>query len=149
MGHKSKVEINDQIRSELSKESNDEVLYEPYIKYNESGFRLNLILKSDYIFLTKIFADIENRLNEKIDFDKLKKEAEQEVLEVQKQMVKIQAKKIISVREFTEIYGDSKTTQQNYRGRMHDPLPYEQKVEGGKVTYIVEKVEQWKANQYK
>ena len=149
MGHKSKVEINDQIRSELSKESNDEVLYEPYIKYNESGFRLNLILKSDYIFLTKIFADIDNRLNEKIDFDKLKKEAEQEVLEVQKQMVKIQAKKIISVREFTEIYGDSKTTQQNYRGRMHDPLPYEQKVEGGKVTYIVEKVEQWKANQYK
>ena len=135
---------------EITKHDTSDVLcLEPFFTYNGSILRLELLTNKDRLYLKKIFAEIEKNKNDKIDFDLLKKETEEEILEVQKQMAKIQAKKIISVREFTDIYGDSKTTQQNYRGRMHDPLPYEQKVEGGKVTYIVEKVEQWKANQYK
>jgi len=61
----------------------------------------------------------------------------------------LQAKKIITVKEFAEIYSISKTSQQNYRSRLYDPLPYHQKVEGGKITYIVDEVEKWFENQHK
>ena len=61
----------------------------------------------------------------------------------------MQAKRIITVKEFAEIYSISKTSQQNYRARLHDPLPYHQKVEGGKITYIVDEVEKWLENQHR
>lgn len=64
-------------------------------------------------------------------------------------MAKIQAKKYITVKEFEEIYSVSKNSQQNYRGRIHDPLPYHQKVLRGNILYNVEEVEQWLENQYK
>ncbi|MEN4046591.1 hypothetical protein [Sulfurimonas sp. NWX367] len=72
-----------------------------------------------------------------------------EILEIEKHMIKIQSKKNISVKEFTEIYNVSKTAQQNYRGRHNNPLPYHQKVEGGKIIYNVEEVERWFENQHK
>lgn len=72
-----------------------------------------------------------------------------EVIEIEKQMKKIQSKKYITVKEFTDIYNTSKTSQQNYRGRMHDPLPYHQKVAGGKIVYVVDEVEKWFENQHK
>jgi hypothetical protein len=49
----------------------------------------------------------------------------------------------------TLIHNMSKTSQQNYRERLYDPLPYHQKVEGGKITYIVEEIEKWLENQHK
>ena len=61
----------------------------------------------------------------------------------------IQEKKYITVKEFEEVYNVSKTSQQNYRGRLYDPLPYHQKVQGGKIVYVVEEVENWFANQHK
>ena len=61
----------------------------------------------------------------------------------------LQAKKILTVKEFAEIYSISKTSQQNYRARLHDPLPHHQKVEGGKITYVVDEVEKWFENQHK
>ena len=149
MNERSEKEQFDSFINELSDDSRSLIDIEPAFIYKRRIIRLDFIGKADRLFLNKVFEEIEKDRNEKIDFDQLKKDAESEILEIKKQMAKIQAKKIISVREFTDIYGDSKTTQQNYRGRMHDPLPYEQKVEGGKITYIVEKVEQWKANQYK
>lgn len=76
-------------------------------------------------------------------------ERNKEVLDIEKQMQKIQVKKNINVKEFSEIYHLSKTSQQNYRGRIHDPLPYHQKVQGGKIVYVVEEVEQWFDNQHK
>ena len=79
----------------------------------------------------------------------VKEEQYKEVLDIEQQMKKIQSKKNITVKEFTEIYNVSKTSQQNYRGRIHDPLPYHQKVEGGKITYNVEEVEKWFENQHK
>lgn len=78
-----------------------------------------------------------------------KKEQYKEVLDIEQQMQKIQAKKNITVKEFAEIYNISKTSQQNYRGRIHNPLPYHQKVEGGKIVYVVEEVEKWFENQHK
>lgn len=71
------------------------------------------------------------------------------VIEVEQEIQRIQVKKNITVSEFAAIYNISKTSQQNYRGRLHDPLPYHQKVEGGKIVYVVEEVEKWFDNQYK
>ena len=73
----------------------------------------------------------------------------EEVLEIEKHMKKIHSKKYITVREMIEIYNISKTSQQNYRGRKNDPLPYHQKVERGNITYIVDEVEEWLENQHK
>ena len=84
-----------------------------------------------------------------IHLDQAIKLGEQEILYTEKEMKRIQAKKNITVKEFTEIYNISKTSQQNYRSRLYDPLPYHQKVEGGNITYAVEEVEKWFENQHK
>lgn len=58
----------------------------------------------------------------------------------------IQKKKYLNVNEFAEVYHMSKTQQQTRRGRLHDPLPYHQHVEGGKILYDVEEIEKWREN---
>jgi hypothetical protein len=78
-----------------------------------------------------------------------KEERNPAVLDIEEQMKKIQAKKYISVKEMTLIHNMSKTSQQNYRERLYNPLPYHQKVAGGKITYIVEEIEKWLENQHK
>lgn len=72
-----------------------------------------------------------------------------EVLEIEKHMRKIHSKKYITVKEMTEIYNIAKTSQQDYRGRQYNALPYHQKVMGGKITYVVEEVDHWLVNQHK
>jgi hypothetical protein len=72
-----------------------------------------------------------------------------EVLEIEKNMAKLHGKKYLSVKEFEDKYNISKNSQTQYRGRMHDPLPYRQIVENGKITYVVGEVEQWFQNQHK
>ena len=64
-------------------------------------------------------------------------------------MIELNYKKYISIEEFTEVYKVSKTSQQNYRSRRIDPLPYQQKVEKGKVLYKVSEVEKWFEHQHK
>ncbi|MBT5491619.1 hypothetical protein HOK00_04880 [bacterium] len=64
-------------------------------------------------------------------------------------MKKIQTKKYISIKEFQEIYGKSKTSQQGLRGRLKDPIPYRQTVKNGSITYVIEEVEEWFKNQHK
>lgn len=85
------------------------------------------------------------KLNNLLD----EKEKNSEVIEIEKKMAVIHSKQFLSVKEFGEKYNISKTSQQNYRSRMCDPLPYHQKVEGGKITYIVKEVEQWFENQHR
>lgn len=72
-----------------------------------------------------------------------------EVLEIEKNMVKLHGKEYLSVKEFEDKYDISKNTQAQYRSRMHDPLPYRQIVLNGKITYVVKDVEQWLQNQHK
>jgi hypothetical protein len=72
-----------------------------------------------------------------------------EVLEIEKNMAKLHGKKYLSVEEFEDKYNISKSSQTQYRGRMHNSLPYHQIVEKGKITYVVEEVEQWFQNQHK
>ena len=77
------------------------------------------------------------------------KEQDKELIDLAQQMEKIQAKKYISIAEFTEIYGKSKTSQQGLRGRLKDPIPYKQISKNSAILYEVELVEKWFKNQYK
>ena len=58
----------------------------------------------------------------------------------------IRAKKYITVKEFTQIYSYSSDWQRNRRSRLYDHLPFIQIIRGGKITYDVEKVENWFEN---
>ena len=69
-------------------------------------------------------------------------------MEIEEEIKKIQAKKNITVKELEKIYNIGKTSQQNYRERIYDPLSYHQKVQGGKIIYIVEEVERCFQSQF-
>jgi len=78
----------------------------------------------------------------------LKREEQyQEVLAIEAEMRKIQAKKYITTDEMVEIYNISISSQRDYRGRLNDPLPFNQKKFRGKITYTVVEIEQWLKNQ--
>ncbi len=72
-----------------------------------------------------------------------------EVLDIEAEMRKIQAKKYITTDEMVEIYNISISSQRDYRGRLNDPLPFNQKKFRGKITYTVVEIEQWLKNQGK
>ena len=123
-------------------------------------YRNKEIFDNENVHTSKYDYEEKDRLNnittDKYDIplvklNKLLKQEERykEILEIEKQMIKIQVKKNITVKEFAEIYNVSKTSQQNYRGRLDNPLPYHQKVEGGKIIYNVEEVEKWFENQHR
>lgn len=112
-----KIEVNNNINLDNVLKEREEI----YKKYNVSLIKLNTILES--------------------------KEKYNEVLEIEKEMTKIQAKKIITVKEFKEIYGYSPEWQKNRRSRINSALPYIQTVEGGKVTYNVKEVNNWFENE--
>jgi len=57
-------------------------------------------------------------------------ERDKEVIAIDQQIKKIQAKNNITVKEFTEIYNISTSSQRDYRSRLQDSLPYHQKVAG-------------------
>jgi hypothetical protein len=75
-----------------------------------------------------------------------KEEQYQEVIEIEKQMKKLQSKKYINVKEFTEIYGFSSDWQKNRRARIRNRLPFIQTANSGKITYCVEEIEIWFGN---
>ena len=72
-----------------------------------------------------------------------------EVLDIEAEMRKIQAKKYITTDEMVEIYNISISSQRDYRGRLNDPLPFNQRKFRGKITYTVVEIEQWLKNQGK
>ena len=151
MNKRLEKEDFDSFVDDLSEDSKKLIDIEPVFIYKGQRIRLDFIGKADRLFLNKAFEEIEKDRNETIDFDLLKKEAEQEVLEVQKYMAKLQSKKFITIKEFTELFGASKTSQQDYRGRRKDknPLPYKQEKEGGRILYDMDEVRKWRENGYK
>jgi len=118
-------------------------------------FRSKEIFDNENIFTNTYDYEEKDKLNS-ITADKYDKpliklnnllkqeERYQEILDIEKQMIKIQVKKNISVKEYTDIYGDSDTSQKNDRGLVNNPLPYNQKVKNGKITYNVDEVEEWR-----
>jgi ABC-type glutathione transport system ATPase component len=80
------------------------------------------------------------KLNDLLD----KSEQVDEVLEIQKEMARINAKQYITVDEFTKKYGLSSNAQRIRRGRRGDPLPYYQDGDDCLITYDVEEVNEWR-----
>lgn len=102
-------------------------------KYRNNSFNSDLIILKLVKLKMDILHEILNNLdNEEVNY-----------------MSKIQAKKYINVKEFEEIYDISKSSQRDYRGRLHNPLPYHQKVFRGKILYDVDEIEKWFENEYK
>ena len=64
----------------------------------------------------------------------------------EQEIKRIQAKKYISVKEFTEIYGFGADWQRNRRSRIHNHLPYMQNTSNGKIMYKIVDVEIWFEN---
>ena len=141
MDKKSKETIIEVIE-ELLKHKNKEI-NEVSIKYK---YKIDDRIDTPEKRKKKNFEAFEKYKYMLVKLNKLLKKEEQfkEIVDIEAQMKKIQVKKIISVKEYTEIYGDSTKAQQNDRGKIKNPLPYNQKVEGGKITYDVNKIEEWR-----
>lgn len=59
---------------------------------------------------------------------------------------KTQVKKFINVEDFEQIFGFSKSSQQNFRSRLYNPIPFLQPKKKGKIIYELEKVKDWLSN---
>ncbi len=102
-------------------------------KYKNTSFDKDLIiLKLVKLKLDLLHEILNNSGNDEVNY-----------------MSKIQSKKYINVKEFEEIYDISKSSQRDFRGRLHNLLPYHQKVFGGKILYDVNEIKKWFENEYK
>lgn len=95
-------------------------------------------------FVTEFDAPLV-KLNNLLEF----KDRNDEVLEIEKNMARLNSKKILTVKDLEERYSISQSTQKQYRSRLYNALPYHQKVQNGKITYNVDEVERWLENQHK
>lgn len=60
----------------------------------------------------------------------------------------IQTKKYISPKELGILFPDmSISSQQTFRGRLRDKIPYHQKKKKGKIIYMLSEVKEWIENQ--
>ncbi len=140
-------------------EENDEYIditnkedYEPFLI--NDNFKDENIIQLYKLFNKRLKDNF--TLVDKLNNLQSKNDRNQELIEVQKQMMKIQVKKIITTTEFEEIYSISKNSQRNLRSRLYNPLPFRQRVDektnkpirGGKITYYQEDVEKWFENNY-
>lgn len=89
----------------------------------------------------QLLIKINNLLNEK--------EKDKDINKLEEEIKLIQNKKYITVKEFEKMFNISSSSQRDYRSRIKNPLPYHQKVEGGKIVYVVDEVEKWFSNQHK
>lgn len=119
------------------------------LENEENSHLINSFPDNDYD-LAKENNDTMERFDERlITLNNLLKKEQQnkDVLDIEADMRKIQAKKYINTKQFEEIYNISISSQRDFRGRLEDALPYHQKKFRGTITYIVEEVEKWLNNQ--
>lgn len=98
-------------------------------------------------YIKKFENEFQNALN--LLNGLLTENQDEKAVKIVQKITKINYKKYLSVSEFAEKYGVSKASQQQYRSRLYNALPYHQNVAGGKITYNVEEVEKWFLNQHK
>jgi hypothetical protein len=111
---------------------------------NENNKELNELLEIfDYIEEKndKLLIKLNNLLDEK--------DKDNDINKLEEEIKLIQNKKYITVNEFEKMFNVSKSSQRDLRSRLRNPLPYHQKIEGGKIVYVVSEVEKWFSNQYK
>jgi len=137
-----KQQLNNLI-SELNNNGKNIIDIAPTFFYKGQLIVLDFISKEDNIYLEKVFTAIDKNPTQKIDTQTFKKEAKAEYSAAQMEM--IQAQDRITRKEFEAIYHKSISWQDQKRGRVNDPLPYE-KI-GKTVYYKVKEIEKWLKNQ--
>lgn len=111
---------------------------------NENNKELNELLEIfDYI------EEKNNKLLIKLNNLLDKKDKDDDINKLEEEIKLIQNKKYITVIEFEKMFNVSKSSQRDLRSRLKNPLPFHQKVENGKIVYVVSEVEKWFSNQYK
>jgi len=137
-----KQQLNNLI-NELKDNGKNIIDIAPTFFYKRQLIVLDFISKEDNIFLEKVFTAIDKNANQKLDTVQLKNEAKAEYTAAQIEM--IQAKDRITRNDFKVVYNKSLSWQDQKRGRINDPLPYE-KI-GKTVYYKVKEIEKWLKNQ--
>ena len=95
-------------------------------------------------FQKNLFSQYQTILGIAINLNKLLDKPIQKVQSLEE----IQHKKLLSIKEVEELYGFSKTQQQNYRGRLKNPLPHRKestklKSANTKVYYNKKELDNW------
>jgi hypothetical protein len=153
----------------LSDEIKEDIILEPLFMVDGKRFRFDYISKSDYLTLERIINYIESSTIEQNDIiTNLKEKAIEQkdtsseidtlknvfLAEMNKlkdsldSSLKITDKKLITVKDFEEIYSIGEETQRKLRGRFpkDDPLPCIQTAKRGTVLYDIKVVDQWMDN---
>ncbi len=153
----------------LSDDIKEDIILEPFFMVNNKKFRFDYISKSDYLTLERIINYIESstseqdeiitnlqeEINEKKDtsseIDNLKNTFLAEMNKLKDSLdssLKITDKKLITVKDFEDIYSIGEETQRKLRGRFpkDDPLPCIQTAKRGNVLYDPNIVDKWVDN---
>lgn len=149
-----KSEHNDFINYEINKilvdASGGNIQNDENFKENiDFGDKFKLILASRgnenlHIFQKNLIKNHQTILDIAINLNKL---LDKPIKKVQS-LEEIQHKKLLSIKEVEELYGFSKTQQQNYRSRLKNPLPRHKestksKSANTKVYYKKEELDDW------
>lgn len=103
--------------------------------------------EQDYIYVNQEIEHLRAEKNKIIEELKNLQENHQKI-DKEARIKEIQAKEYISPMELSILLPDmSIGSQQTYRGRLKDKIPYHQKKKKGKITYIVSEVKEWAKNQ--
>jgi len=118
-----------------------DVLEQDISNYNSVNKKEKSFVKKDNLTEENLQDHIPKEIYEII----LKKK-EEKLDKIEEEMSKIQHKKFINVKEFTQLYGFSSDWQKNRRGRLKDHLPYIQNGPRGKIKYNIQEIEIWFKN---
>jgi len=151
----------------LTKSQQDDILIEPFFRVNGKPFRFDFMSKSDYNLVKKLVDSIntglenQKKITENIDTDftdsnksdieDLRNTMLAEMMELKNSFtnsLKRTDKKLITVKDFEEMYSIGEETQRKLRGRFpkDDPLPCIQTAKRGTVLYDPNVVDKWMDN---
>ena len=151
----------------LTKNQQDNILIEPFFRVNGKPFRFDFMSKSDYNLVKKLVDSIntglenQKKITENIDTDftdsnksdieDLRNTMLAEMMELKNSFtnsLKRTDKKLITVKDFEEMYSIGEETQRKLRGRFpkDDPLPCIQTAKRGTVLYDPNVVDKWMDN---
>jgi hypothetical protein len=143
----------------LKEDVRESIIVEPKFQLRNKNIVLDYCSKSDYEKISKLFEiielndtefeKVENRIKDKnvdIDLEDIKKHISNEIKSISNSS---NAKKLITVKEFEEIYSIPPKTQLQLRNRFRDSLPFIQTANNGNILYNVDKVDKWFDNYVK
>ena len=117
---------------------------------NEDDYADLILANNKIIEYQAIYVKVENNdnneLREKMSSIKKAIIILSKQLEEQKQALPISEKKLITVKEFEEVYSMKEEAQRKLRGRFKNHLPFTQIIERGSVWYDPKKIDKWLEN---